>query len=177
MARLAETLLVRIEAETERLEDEIDDAEEESFDDGRAPPDLALLRRAVIRMGRFARPQAEALSEAADLLDEAPEAIRFDEAASRARRTEEALEAARQRLNATADHLDMAQAARLGRNSYLLSIIAAIFLPLGFLTGLFGVNVAGMPGTENPAAFWWLTGVTVAIGLGVALVLRWLRLF
>jgi len=28
---------------------------------------------------------------------------------------------------------------------YVLSIVAAIFLPLSFLTGLFGMNVAGLP--------------------------------
>ena len=36
---------------------------------------------------------------------------------------------------------------------YLLSIVAAIFMPLGFLTGLLGINVAGIPGTETHWAF------------------------
>jgi zinc transporter len=36
---------------------------------------------------------------------------------------------------------------------YVLSVVAAIFLPLGFLTGLLGINVGGIPGTENPWAF------------------------
>ena len=35
---------------------------------------------------------------------------------------------------------------------YVLSVVAAIFLPLGFLTGLLGINVGGIPGTENPWA-------------------------
>jgi len=38
----------------------------------------------------------------------------------------------------------------------VLSIVAAIFLPLSFLTGLMGMNVAGLPGTENPWSFWIL---------------------
>ena len=29
---------------------------------------------------------------------------------------------------------------------YVLSIVAAIFLPISFVTGLFGMNVAGLPG-------------------------------
>ncbi len=37
---------------------------------------------------------------------------------------------------------------------YVLSVIAAIFLPLGFLTGLLGINVGGIPGADNPEAFW-----------------------
>jgi zinc transporter len=36
---------------------------------------------------------------------------------------------------------------------YMLSVLAAIFLPLGFLTGLLGINVGGFPGAENPWAF------------------------
>lgn len=31
--------------------------------------------------------------------------------------------------------------------------ITAIFLPLGFLTGLFGINIGGMPGVDNNMAF------------------------
>ncbi len=37
---------------------------------------------------------------------------------------------------------------------YLLSVITAIFLPLGFLTGLFGINLGGMPGAEYKWGFW-----------------------
>ena len=45
---------------------------------------------------------------------------------------------------------------------YLLSIVATIFLPLSFLTGVFGMNVAGLPGMEDPNAF-----NVVAIGMGL----------
>ena len=50
------------------------------------------------------------------------------------------------RLAALFDHTQAPHAYKQGQNSYVLSIIAAIFLPLGFLTGLFGVNVASIPG-------------------------------
>jgi len=36
---------------------------------------------------------------------------------------------------------------------YALTILAGVFLPLTFLTGLLGINVAGIPGSENPWAF------------------------
>lgn len=36
---------------------------------------------------------------------------------------------------------------------YVDDLDAALFLPLGFVTGLLGVNVAGIPGTEHPGAF------------------------
>ncbi len=56
---------------------------------------------------------------------------------------------------------------------YLLSIVAAIFLPITFITGLFGMNVAGLPGIENPRAFWLVAGIMAAVSAGVIV---WLRL-
>ena len=47
--------------------------------------------------------------------------------------------------------------------TYMLTIVAGIFLPLSFLTGLMGINVGGMPGVEDGDAFWWVTGGCVAI--------------
>lgn len=35
----------------------------------------------------------------------------------------------------------------------VLSIVLAIFLPITFITGVFGMNVAGVPGVENADAF------------------------
>jgi|TARA_B110000503_G_C7116593_1_gene400641 zinc transporter len=46
---------------------------------------------------------------------------------------------------------------------YVLSVISAIFLPLGFLTGLFGINIGGIPGVEDPNAFWVFSGILVVI--------------
>ena len=42
---------------------------------------------------------------------------------------------------------------QLNQRMYVMSVVAALFLPLGFLTGLLGVNVGGIPGTESPYAF------------------------
>ena len=36
-------------------------------------------------------------------------------------------------------------AEQMNSRMYLLTIVAALFLPLGFVTGLMGVNVAGIP--------------------------------
>ncbi|MGB3754618.1 MAG: CorA family divalent cation transporter [Parerythrobacter sp.] len=49
------------------------------------------------------------------------------------------------------------------RTNYLLTIIAAIFLPLGFLTGLMGINVGGMPGVDDGNGFWIVVGLCMAI--------------
>ena len=179
---LAERLITRLEADSLAMEDEVDLLEDRLFENAEDPicETLSPLRRSVIRLRRHIGPMSAALREALELQSDvmSPAHVQnLRETANRALRTHEELDAAHERLSALTDHLDMEQASRVGRNGYLLSVIAAIFLPLGFLTGLFGVNVAGMPGTESPMAFVILTLAMIGIGIAGALALRWLRLF
>jgi len=97
------------------------------------------------------------------------------EAVDRTRRTIEELDATRDRLAAVQDQIASEQVRLLGRNSFVLSVVAAVFLPLGFLTGLFGVNIAGMPGTGTPLAFWLLAGASALLGLAIVLLFRLLK--
>jgi zinc transporter len=43
--------------------------------------------------------------------------------------------------------------ARMTQTMYTLSLVATLFLPLGFLTGLLGINVSGIPGSDHPLGF------------------------
>jgi zinc transporter len=54
--------------------------------------------------------------------------------------------------------------------SLLISIVAFIFLPLTFISGLLGMNVKGIPYAEEPWAFWGVVALCVLIGV---LVLGW----
>lgn len=56
--------------------------------------------------------------------------------------------------------------------TYMLTIVAGIFLPLSFITGLLGINVGGMPGMEHPLAFWIVVGICTAI-MATQLFLFW----
>ena len=62
--------------------------------------------------------------------------------------------------------------ARNEQATYLLTIVAGIFLPLGFITGLLGINVGGMPGVDDGNAFWLVVGLCCTILL-VQLALFW----
>ncbi|OIN83714.1 zinc transporter ZntB [Francisella sp. TX07-6608] len=66
----------------------------------------------------------------------------------------EDLEETRDRLQIVKDEISNTLSDKLNKKMYFLSIIAAIFLPLSFLTGLLGINVAGIPGAQNVHAFW-----------------------
>ncbi len=65
----------------------------------------------------------------------------------------ENLDAIRERAQIVKDELANRLSDRLNKNMYILSVISAIFLPLGFLTGLLGINIGGIPGADNPQAF------------------------
>lgn len=54
--------------------------------------------------------------------------------------------------------------------TYRFTWVATVFLPLSFLTGLLGINVAGIPGDHDPAAFWLVCGALclVAAAWGIA---------
>ncbi len=54
-------------------------------------------------------------------------------------------------------------AEKLNKLAYIFSVVATIFLPLGFLTGLLGVNVGGIPAVDNPYAFWIFTAICVGL--------------
>ena len=57
-----------------------------------------------------------------------------------------------------------------------LSAVAFVFLPLGFLTGLLGINVGGMPGVENPWSFAIVCVGLTAIGIALWAYMRAKRL-
>ena len=184
-ARLAGLLTARIEAVIAAREEATDAVEEVLLDDkpdalGTGEREIGQLARSVIKLRRHIAPQREALARLAGM--EAPglgEADRDElrEVANRTLRLVEELDATRDRLASLRAHTDSLHAARIGRQGFVLSVVAAVFLPLGFLTGLFGVNVAGIPGVDHPWAFALLSGVSVALGLALVLLFRWLRWF
>ncbi len=89
----------------------------------------------------------------------------------------EDLDAARERAAVAHESLISRHAEQTNQRMYLLSIIAAIFLPLSFMTGLLGINVGGIPGADNALAFPAVVLLMVAIGVGLWIYFRWHRWF
>ena len=181
-ARLAMRLADRAEPYIGEVGDRIDAMEEALLDDGEDVSfgDLSSVRRSAIVMRRFLVPQREALStlEIEDLgwLSER-DRMRLREATDRITRLGEELDAVRDRAQIVYDELANRRDELLNRQTLLLSVVAAIFLPLGLLTGLLGINVGGVPGADNPWAFWAVTGGLVVLGVALALWVRKMGLF
>lgn len=119
-------------------------------------PKLADLRRKIISMRRYISPQRDVLArlqnERISWLSDI-ERVRIREIAERTARYVDDLDAARDRATITQEELNSRLSEQSNKTMYILAIVTAIFLPLGLITGLLGINVGGMPGTENKFAF------------------------
>lgn len=101
----------------------------------------------------------------------------FQENQDRLMRYLEELDTVRERAQIIKEEYVAIQADKMNKNTYALSIIAGIFLPLGFLTGLLGINVGGMPGVDNPMAFSIVIILCVLCGagfIGLFKLLKWI---
>lgn len=62
-----------------------------------------------------------------------------------------------------------------GRNLYVLSILTAVFLPMTLMTGIFGMNVADLPGLHSDS-FWHIMLLIAASGGVTLAALFWRKL-
>jgi zinc transporter len=62
------------------------------------------------------------------------------------------------------------------RNLYVLSIITAVFLPLTLISGIFGMNVGGLPWVGDNWGFVWVMVVSVITLIATVILLRWRRM-
>lgn len=177
VAKLALRLADRAEPAVADLNERIDQIEEQLIDGDTQVPraDLAHVRRVAILLRRYMSPQRDALTtlEIEDIawLTERDRA-HLREAADRVLRLGEELDSIRDRAQIVHDQLLDQRAESLNRRMLLLSVVAAVFLPLSLVTGLLGMNVGGIPGTQSPAAFAIICISLVVVGVAVAIYFR-----
>ena len=61
-------------------------------------------------------------------------------------------------------------AEQTNRNLQVLAIVTTIFLPATLVSGIFGMNVMGLPLTQNPHGFVW----SMLILIGSSALVLWL---
>lgn len=177
LARFVDGLLDRLDGVVEVMYENIDALETPDTLTGipQQRAHLAELRRQAIALRRFLAPQREALNrlaaENAPLLSE-QNRLQLREHFDRLTRIVEDLDAARERAAVAQESLASLMAEQTNQRMFLLSIVAAIFLPLSFATGLLGINVGGIPGTENPLAFAIVVVLLLVMGAGLWIYFR-----
>jgi len=174
---LAQGLTARMEPVLDELVDEIDDLEERSVDQPSGlRGQLAEVRRTTIALRRYLAPQRDILSRASfeDIgpLRHPHVRVTLREVADQLTRLVEELDMVRDRSSILNDQMVDARAEEMNSAMLLLSVVAAIFLPLGFLTGLLGINVGGLPGANWPYAFAFVCVLCLGVAGGLVL---WFR--
>lgn len=173
LVAMTSRLATRIAAAVENIENMVADLDEQlaEGDTVSVRANLSIVRRQAAAIRRHLAPQREALDRLARFspaLMTDSETFELREEGDQLTRHVEDLDLARENALVTQEELVNRIAMEQNARMYLLSVVAAIFLPLTFVTGLLGMNVAGLPGTVSPNGF--LVSVVVMVALGAALI-------
>jgi zinc transporter len=180
LTSLIERLADRIGDFVDQIEDRLEDIEEAIG----AQVNLAerqrlgALRRQIAGVRRFLAPQRDALEriyrQPSPLLAEADVNYLREEIDRLARYVED-LDLAKERAIVLQEELLAQLAHEQNARIYVLSVVAAIFLPLTFVTGLLGMNVGGLPGSQSTWGFLASLCLMGGVGVLLALFLKWKR--
>ena len=174
--RMAERIgeaVAEIHDRIDEIEGVLDDEASES-----SPGAVSDLRRQAAAIRRYLAPQREAM----DRLSRSPGSVlltaelrELREQADGMTRHLESLDLARERAVVVREEYMSLLAQKQNERVYILTLMAAVFLPLTFITGLLGMNVAGLPGLENSAAFMISLVLMGVLGVGLVALFKWKR--
>jgi zinc transporter len=177
LAHITRNISLRMSESINNISDQVDELEEEIFEQKDKPLRIIIseLRRQIIGLRRYLKPQQEIFTriqtEKIDFFTPTDLAS-LRETTDRLTRYVEDLEAAKERTAVAQDELESQLTSKMNKTMYMLSIVTVIFLPLGLITGLLGINVAGIPGSTNPYAFYIVTGLLLFIAIMQVFIFR-----
>lgn len=179
---LVSLLFERMEPVLTDLNELTDNIEEQIMDSAsiQLRENIVDVRKKAIMFRRYMAPQRDAIGQLrmSDLgiLDDTHKR-QLQESFNHVLRYVEDLDAIRERAQIVKDEIANILSDRLNKNMYVLSVVAAIFLPLGFLTGLLGINVGGIPGADNVQAFWMFCGILTGVVASQIFIFKKLKWF
>ncbi|MEE2795406.1 MAG: CorA family divalent cation transporter [Pseudomonadota bacterium] len=169
VAMLAREISHAVDPQVADLGDELDSCEQQ-LDSARIYDlrrRIARIRSLAIDFRRFIAPDRDAVAALARLslqwLSE-EDRLHIREAADRFARMAEKLDAIRDRPALVHEQITDMRAEMIDQRSLVIAIVAFVFLPLTFVTGLLGMNVEGIPFSDRPWAFWGIVGFCLLVG-------------
>ena len=137
--------------------------------------DIFQVKRLVVSLRRHLGPQRDVFNvlslRPSPLLT--PETqVYFRDVYDHMLRINDSLETYRELMSSTMDSYLTQVSNRLGSITKGLSVIATVSIPFVVVSGMWGMNFAHIPLSENPHAFWYM--LAVQLGLAAALLI-WLR--
>lgn len=180
LAVLTDRLMERMAPVIGQLDEEIDDIEDQIIEQAshQLRSQLGILRRQAISLRRYIAPQREVISQlqvAQVTWLTATHRAKIREVADYLIRYVEDLDAARERMGVMQEELTGKLSEQMNKTMYILTVLAGIFLPITFVTGLLGINVGGIPGSEDPWAFTMVCLTLTSAGLLLVGIFRWLK--
>ncbi|MFG1359195.1 zinc transporter ZntB [Xanthobacter pseudotagetidis] len=169
VAELATRLVERLDAVVNALTDDADELEDqvEGSQVSDLLPRLAVMRRVAIKLRRHIAPQREALNHFS-LEDDAwlgpKDRNRLRDAADRVTRFTEELDSVRERAAVIRDQMVDRRAEQMNQSMLVLAVVTVVFAPLTLISGMFGMNVGGIPGSGDGEGFWIVSLILLAIG-------------
>ena len=170
----------RMSGTVDNLEEQVDALEERALSGELTGlrSELSVLRKQCLVIRRYLAPQREAMnrliSEPISWIDELNR-LRLREINDRLIRHIEDIDAVRERASMAQEELLSRVSEEMNVRSYVFTVVATLFLPLGFFTGLMGINVGGMPGVEDGEAFWIVVALCIGISAALGVLFRWKR--
>jgi len=176
---LTERLALRISNVVESIEKQVEEIDDDVATGNvrSLQTQVSRLRRETASIRRYLAPQREALNRIrgrTQILSD-HELHDLEEQSDLMTRFLEDLDLAREQAVLLHEQLAGRLANEQNERLYVLSIVAAVFLPLSFITGLLGMNVAGVPGVDYAPAFTISVGAMGAIAVGLLVYFRWRR--
>ena len=163
------------------LGDRMDDVEEGVLD-GRHKdqrPELGAIRRDLVELKRYVDPERTALAQLLGSRLEWSDPRSYEslvQSIQTLNNIGSSLEALYERAKLLQDEMASLLAEDINRKLLALAIMSALLLPASLISGIFGMNVAGLPGTHDHNAFWIVASAMVILGGLTVGILRRLRL-
>lgn len=145
-------LLLDMDDEVDAFEDVLDEEEE----DEDLISDISEIRRKLVGIRRYLVPERDVFEllprqNAGWLTSEDKYNLRENQ--NRIMRVMEDMDSLKERIQIISDELNAKYREDSQKNMYMLSVIAALFVPLSFITGLLGINVGGIPFAQSSYGF------------------------
>lgn len=165
----------------DRVEDFLDALEERVFGsyDQETLRDIFSVKRLVLTLRRHLAPERDVFTILANRPNAflATDAQRyFRDSYDKVLRINDGLETYRELLSNTLESYLMQVSNRLGNITKTLSVVATISVPFVVVSGMWGMNVTGLPFANEAHGFWTLLGVQLGLGLLLLVGLRWRRI-
>jgi zinc transporter len=182
LAGLLQCLADGLTERLERLADDVDEIEVHVLSDRRKEDRGAIsaVRRELAELRRHVHPERNVFARLCAL----EHAWADDDALEHLSHVVESLNSLAGNIDALAERAKLLQeeiasqmSEEMNRSLVILSVLTALLLPATLVSGIFGMNVAGLPGLKDESSFWWVLGLMAFLGMATLLFMRKLRLW